>query len=429
MRLKQLQRGSLLVLAFGLAACGSSGGGSAITTTTVQGKVTEGPVAGATIFADRMNSGTLYVKDSTELSAVTDAATGNFTLGVPSNYGAYVLVSQGGTDLITGKPAIQMLAPAGSANVTPLTTLVALAPPDQQAALKSKIEATGIKFDDDISTHATDAALFLSKSIETAIETLGASIANTGTTLSADQLSDVQQKAMSAIAASFAAEPSLLTAANLTDGISKGITNTIPNLGTEGVVVNSPAALATLAGAVSKSVGDVATAMGHSDGVFDASAPVVEATRLTGLQSTIDNSAGVNAVTAATVMTVHPLLVQTSFHITGVKIDSTVGIRFTKAMDPTTITTSTFVISKGTSKVVGAVSYDPATKTATFTPTANFGYDTTYTITVSTDIKDTDGNALVIPAGTLLSLTFTTVPQATTGTTGATGTSGTGANF
>ena len=418
MRLKQLKRGSLLVLAFGLAACGNSGeGGIAL----LQGKVTQGPVKNASIFADRVGAGIPMVLDSGELSTSTDAA-GNFVLNVPSNYGNYVLVSQGGTDIISGKPAMQMLAPAGSANVTPLTTLVALTPASQQAALIQKIEATGIKsFDADISTQGTAATLFLAKSVETAIETLGAGIATTGTTLNASQLNDVQLKALTAIAASFNAEQDLLSSAHLSDGISKGISNAIPNLVSDGVVVSTPATLAT---AVSNSVGDVALAMGDTTGAgsFDHSATTSEVATFTSqVQASINASTVTNGNTAASGITVHPILLLTTFHFSGIKIDSTVGIAFSEAMDQATITTSSFKISSASGAVAGTITYDSGTNTATFHPTANFAYDTTYTITMTTDIKDLNGHTLIVPASLL---TFTTVAQPS----GATGsvTAGTG---
>ena len=415
MRMKQIQRGSLLILAIGLSACGSDNVGGGVTVTTASGKATQGPVSGATIFADRLGAGVALVKDDVELSTTTDAS-GNFKLDVPSNYGDYVLVSQGGTDILTGKPAIQMLAPAGSANVTPLTTMVALAPASQQAALKAKIEATGIKFDDDISTHATASALFLSKSIETAIETLGVAIANTGTVLTAAQLNDVQNKSMSAIAAAFASEPNLLNSANLVDGIKNGISKA--DFSSDGIVSTSPGALAQ---SVSNCVNDVATIMGNSAGSFNASTLTTEAAQFTPqILSSISDSTVINSNNAASDLSGHPILVLTSFHFSGIKIDSTVSLVFSEDMDPATITASNFKVNG----VTGTVSYNSTTRTATFHPAANFAYNTTYTITVTPDIKDLKGRTLIVPAS--LSLTFTTVPPPATG---STGTSGTGANF
>ena len=82
------------------------------------GKVIDGYIAGATVFADTDEDGEL---DAGEASATTDAS-GNFTL----LDGTGPLVMSGGTDVSTGLAFTGVLrAPAGSTVVTPLTTLVA----------------------------------------------------------------------------------------------------------------------------------------------------------------------------------------------------------------------------------------------------------------------------------------------------------------
>jgi hypothetical protein len=72
-------------------------------------------------------------------------------------------------------------------------------------------------------------------------------------------------------------------------------------------------------------------------------------------------------------------------------------------MDPLTIDTNTFSVDNG---VTGTISYDLATKTATFTPTTNLDYSTTYTVTVTTGVKDLALN----PLQTDHTWSFTTVP-------------------
>ena len=66
------------------------------------------------------------------------------------------------------------------------------------------------------------------------------------------------------------------------------------------------------------------------------------------------------------------------------------------AIDPNTVTVSTFMLSKqGTTTSLGAaVSYDPATKKATLNPVVDLRSGTTYTATVTTGVKDKAGNAL-----------------------------------
>jgi hypothetical protein len=63
-------------------------------------------------------------------------------------------------------------------------------------------------------------------------------------------------------------------------------------------------------------------------------------------------------------------------------------------MDPTTINSSTIVVTKGTAIIPGVVTYSSATKTATFTPTDSFLALTEYKVTVTTGAKTLAGNSL-----------------------------------
>jgi len=91
-------------------------------------------------------------------------------------------------------------------------------------------------------------------------------------------------------------------------------------------------------------------------------------------------------------------------------IDVTVNVRpsatFSKDMDATTITDLTFVLTDGVLPVDGAVSYNPLTDTATFTPDFPLDINVTYTATLSGDIADTGGLTLAGP----FTWTFTTDP-------------------
>ena len=83
----------------------------------LQPKVSDGYVAGATVFADANGNGVL---DLGEASTTTDAG-GAFTL----DSGSAPIVAFGGTDIATGLPFHGLMAaPSGSAVVTPLTTLI-----------------------------------------------------------------------------------------------------------------------------------------------------------------------------------------------------------------------------------------------------------------------------------------------------------------
>jgi len=77
---------------------------------------------------------------------------------------------------------------------------------------------------------------------------------------------------------------------------------------------------------------------------------------------------------------------------TNVALNSTVNVTFSEDMDQSTITTSTFSLSGGGSPVAGSVS--TTSTTATFTPSANLQDNTTYTVTLTTGVKDLAGNAL-----------------------------------
>ena len=94
------------------------------------------------------------------------------------------------------------------------------------------------------------------------------------------------------------------------------------------------------------------------------------------------------SVVAPTVISTDPLNLAT-----GVALNKVIKATFSQAMNPLTITTSSFTLMKGTTPISGAVSY--AGTTATFTPAVNLLSDTTYTATITTVVKN--------PAGTPLS--------------------------
>ena len=75
-----------------------------------------------------------------------------------------------------------------------------------------------------------------------------------------------------------------------------------------------------------------------------------------------------------------------------------VAATFSQAMDPATISASgtfTVVTTIGATPVPGTVTYDTASNTAIFTPSANFATSTEFTATISNAAKDLSGNALI----------------------------------
>lgn len=89
---------------------------------------------------------------------------------------------------------------------------------------------------------------------------------------------------------------------------------------------------------------------------------------------------------------------------TNVSINEQPSATFSTAMDPTTITTLTFVVKQGLNDVVGVVTFDAPTKTATFTPLVPLAVGLVYEATVTTGATALGGGALVADH----SWTFTT---------------------
>lgn len=78
---------------------------------------------------------------------------------------------------------------------------------------------------------------------------------------------------------------------------------------------------------------------------------------------------------------------------------------FSDAMNPSTISTTTFTLTgPGTTAVAGAVTYDAPTHVATFTPSNPLALDTLYTATVTTGAQDLFG----VPLASNYAWSFTT---------------------
>lgn len=70
-----------------------------------------------------------------------------------------------------------------------------------------------------------------------------------------------------------------------------------------------------------------------------------------------------------------------------------ISATFSTPMNPTTITSSSFILKQGTNVIAGGVTYSGST--ATFTPVASFLENTVYTATIVKTSKDLAGNAMV----------------------------------
>ena len=69
-----------------------------------------------------------------------------------------------------------------------------------------------------------------------------------------------------------------------------------------------------------------------------------------------------------------------------------ISVTFSEAMDTSSFTTSTFVVSAGGTPISGTVSV--TSNSATFTPSTDLDLNTLYTASVTTGVKDSAGNAL-----------------------------------
>jgi hypothetical protein len=93
----------------------------------------------------------------------------------------------------------------------------------------------------------------------------------------------------------------------------------------------------------------------------------------------------------------------------GVCPNTIVVADFSEAMNPSTISTTTFTLTNPVpASVAGQVSYDAPSYVATFTPTSNLALNTTYTATITTGAQDLFGNSLASD----FTWTFTTVAAA-----------------
>lgn len=78
---------------------------------------------------------------------------------------------------------------------------------------------------------------------------------------------------------------------------------------------------------------------------------------------------------------------------TGVVINTPISATFNMAMNPSSISASTFTVTAGGTAVPGAVSYTGSV--ATFTPSAVLNYGTLYTLTITTGAKNMGGTHLL----------------------------------
>jgi hypothetical protein len=79
---------------------------------------------------------------------------------------------------------------------------------------------------------------------------------------------------------------------------------------------------------------------------------------------------------------------------TGVSASTAIVATFNEAINPLTITATTFTVMQGTTPVQGSLAPGFGGTTATFTPTTPLVANTLYTVTLTTGVKDLAGNEL-----------------------------------
>lgn len=127
----------------------------------------------------------------------------------------------------------------------------------------------------------------------------------------------------------------------------------------------------------------------------------------TGIQDLAGNALA-QTTSSFTVENVRPSVSSTSpVAATTVGSGVQVSIVFSEALDPSTLSPATFGVSLATTPLLGAVSYDAASRTALFQPARPLA-DGTHTVTLqAANVKDLAGNTLTPSSGMVYSYTFT----------------------
>jgi len=121
------------------------------------------------------------------------------------------------------------------------------------------------------------------------------------------------------------------------------------------------------------------------------------ATITTGAHDMFGNSLASNFVwtfttgAAACLPAAPPVSVSPPNGSSGICPNTVIAATFPRAMDPATISTTTFTVAPGVS---GTVTHNVTNKIFTFTPSVDLALNTLYTATITTGAKDPSGNAL-----------------------------------
>jgi len=184
-----------------------------------------------------------------------------------------------------------------------------------------------------------------------------------------------------------------------TDEIPPDITITSPE---DNALLNTPSI--TVTGNASDSISWIksVTVNGTSTGLTGET--YTSNIQLTEGQNTItamatDAAGNTNSATITVALDTTPPAVTSTTPVdndTDVSVNTTITTAFNEEIDASTITTTTLTLNSETSGTVsGSITYN--NRIATFTPSDNLSYNTTYTVTIKSGnngVKDLAGNAL-----------------------------------
>lgn len=142
-------------------------------TTLNNGSVLMGAVKGAKVCADLNANGQCDLGEPFSYSSSVPGLEGKFIVrGIPAGQ-SYQLITEGGIDSLTGRPALPLMAPKDAVNITPITTLVATSSnPTALAAVLDDLSG-GVGYDVNFTTTPVSSALLaLNKSLEAFVSSM-----------------------------------------------------------------------------------------------------------------------------------------------------------------------------------------------------------------------------------------------------------------
>ena len=161
-----------------------------------------------------------------------------------------------------------------------------------------------------------------------------------------------------------------------------------------------------IAGCAAESIG-VTTISGNDTAATTNSNGVTPQPRTVTPSDTQFDPFNITNITAREACTDHTLpAVQATNPFDGasnIPVNTAITATFNKAMDASTINNATFTLNGA----AGSVTYNPATRTATFTPSTGLAHGTQYLATITTGVKDLSGNSIAAN----YTWSFTTAPQ------------------